>query len=263
MPFKDNILKKIRINQQTQKVLNSIGPYDSGIRIDKKTMRQLLKTGAYTYKKRRDLDLYIKQDDSGQEKILVLDNDLPIYKTTVEDVVLRKSPTVKEMINIRNAIKILNDKDVIVSKKHDSIKTVQKECIAALDLSYDKSDITAIENEGTASLENGYMDGVLEVLSIFSEILRYASPPKPFRIGHHEIYGSESKNDTGQTLFGPVVMYSMVNNRLRIIEEEMNINDRDAIELYNRIASKEEEHTIEGTAVFQYLGDAALKLIPQ
>ncbi len=263
MPFKDNILKKIRIDQMTQKVVDSIGTYESGNRIDKKIMRRLLKTGPYKYKKRRDLELYIKQDDSGRGKILVLDNDLPIYKTTVEDVVLRKSPTVKEMISIRNAIKILNDKDVLVSKKHESIRTVQKECIDALDLSYDESDITAICNEGTASLENGYLDGVVEIISVFSEIMRFNSPPKPFRISHHEIYGAESKNDTGQTFFGPVIMYSMVNNRLKFIKEKMNASNRDTIEFFNRIASGKEEPSIEGTAVFQYLKNEAVKLIPQ
>ncbi len=262
MSFKDNILNKIRIDHLAQKVLDSIGLYESGIRIDKKTTRQLLKTGEYQYKKRRDLDWYIKQDDSGLEKILVLDNDLPIYKTTVEDVVLRKSPTVKEMISIRNAIKILNDKDVIISKKHASLKTVQKECIATLDLSYDESVVTKIANEGAASFENGYIDGVLETLSIFYEILRYIPLPKPFSIGHHEIYGAESKKDTGQTFFGPVIIYSLMDNQLKLITEKMNSNDQDTIEVFNRIASGKEEPKIEGVTVFQYLKNEAVKLIP-
>jgi len=263
MPFKENILKKIEIDRMAQKVFDSIGSYESGNRIDKKTMRKLLKAGAYTYKKKRDLDLYIQEDDPGGKTVLVLDNDLPIYRTTVDDVVLRKSPTVKEMISIRNAIKILNDKDVVISKKHESLKTIQNECVNALDLSYDEPDITAIANEGIASLENGYMEGVLEVISIFSEILHYIPPPKPFRITHHEISGAESKNDMGQTVFGPVIMFSMANNRLKLINEKMNINNPDKMEFLNRIASGKEAPTIEGAAVFQHLKTAAIKLIPR
>ena len=67
MGFKENILKKIRIDRLAQQVMDSIGSYDSGKKIDKKIMRQLLKEAAYEYKKRRDLDLYIKQEASGPE----------------------------------------------------------------------------------------------------------------------------------------------------------------------------------------------------
>lgn len=261
MGFKENILKKIRINQLAQQVMDSIGSYDSGKKIDKKMVKQLLKEAAYEYKKRRDLDLYIKQEGSGQGKIIVLDNDLPIYKTTVEDVVLRKSPTVKEMLNIRNAIKILNDKDVVISKKYESVKIIQHECIDLLDLSYTPEDIKGIADEGIASLENNYSDGILETISIFSEILGYVSSPKPFRISHHKILGTESKNSTGQTLFGPLLIYSMVNSKIKLIENEMAVNDPEQIALFQAIASGQQNPTLEGAAVFHYLHDAAVKLI--
>jgi hypothetical protein len=83
-------------------------------------------------------------DGPGKTRILVLDNDLTIYHTTVEDVVLRKSPTVKEMVSIRNAIKILNDKDVVISKKEASLKTIRDICIDQLDLHYTAADIDGI-----------------------------------------------------------------------------------------------------------------------
>jgi hypothetical protein len=74
----------------------------------------------WSRRQERDLVLFLETDGPGQTRILVLDNDLSIYNTSVDDVVLRKSPTVKEMVNIRNAIKILNDKDVVTSKKEVS-----------------------------------------------------------------------------------------------------------------------------------------------
>ena len=49
---------------------------------------------------------------------------------------MRKSPTIKEMISIRNAFKIINDKDVKISTKDESLKTIQKECIDLIDLSF-------------------------------------------------------------------------------------------------------------------------------
>jgi hypothetical protein len=37
MSFKENLLKKIRIDKMTKIVLNSIGPPDSGRKVDKQT----------------------------------------------------------------------------------------------------------------------------------------------------------------------------------------------------------------------------------
>ena len=47
MSFKDNLLKKIRINQLSRKVLTSIGPAESGLKIDKEAMRRLNLEGEY------------------------------------------------------------------------------------------------------------------------------------------------------------------------------------------------------------------------
>ena len=134
MAFKENILKKIAINKTAKQVIHSIGPPDSGRKVDKAAMRQLLEMSPYTYRKERGLDLYLEDIESEKKKILVLDNDLAIYHTHIEDVALRKSPTVKEMISIRNAIKILSDSDVVTSKKEASVKTIQRECIEKLDI---------------------------------------------------------------------------------------------------------------------------------
>ncbi len=151
MSFKENLLKKIEIDNISKKVTGSLGTPDSGRRIDKETVQQLLETGPRKFRKERDLDLYVLEADT-RGNILVLDNELAIYTTTAEDIALRKSPTVREIISIRNVIRILNDSDVIISKKEESVSTIQKECTDMLDLSFDKSDIDAIEKDGQASL---------------------------------------------------------------------------------------------------------------
>ena len=125
MSFKDELLKKLRINQLSRKVLVSIGSTESGLKIDKDAMRSLLEMGPYQYQKERDLDLYIQKGDGERSRILVLDNELPIYETTVEDVLIRKSPYTKEMLSIRNIFKILNDSDVKLSRKEASLESVQ------------------------------------------------------------------------------------------------------------------------------------------
>ena len=109
MSYKDNLLKKIEIDRLVRTIADAIGPVESGKRIDKTVLAQLMTFFPWSRRDERDLVLFLETDGPGKTRILVMDNDMTIYHTSVEDVVLRKSPTVKEMVNIRNAVKILND----------------------------------------------------------------------------------------------------------------------------------------------------------
>ena len=259
MSFKENLLKKIQIKQLARKVLQTIGPAESGRKIDKDAMRRLLEMGPYQYRKERDLDLYIEQPDDGQSIILVLDNELPIYKTTVEDVLIRKSPYTKEMLSIRNIIKILKDSDVKLSRKEASLENVQKKCIDHLDLTYKAADIEAIAKEGSDSLENGYADGVIETLSLFSELLGYQAPPKAFRIPHHKIFGAVSEKTGGELLYGPIVALGQIDNSLRMIEDQVSNMDKPKLEVFQRVIEGKEKADIEGAEVFRYLKEEVLR----
>lgn len=260
MSFKENLLKKISIDKMARQVIASIGPIDSGRRIDKKIMRKLLDLTDYTFKRKRDLDLYIEDIDAEKARILVLDNDLAIYNTSVYDVAMRKSPTVKEMMNPFNVVKILKDTDVIISKKEDSVKTIQQECIAKLDLSFNASDLDEIAEDGLASFENGYSDGVIECIDLFSEILHYKNAPTSFKIAHYKITGALVRKESGEEMFGPMVLYSMIHNSLKLIDQQIEEFDRERLEYVRNVAAGKEKASAEGSDVFQYLKSAALKL---
>lgn len=260
MSFKENLLKKIKIDKISKNVVDSIGPPDSGRKVDKETMRRLLEMSSYKVRMERDLELYISEvDEEGRGKILVLDNDLATYNTTVEDVAMRKSPTVKEMLNIRNIMKILSDADVVVSKKEESVRTMQKECIEMLDLSFDKSDLDEIEKDGSVSLERGYADGVIECLSLFAELLGYRSAPKAFKISNHKIIGPLTKKKSGELVFGPIVIYSIIHNFIKLIDEQIGSFDKEKIELMYQIAIGNEKASMEGPYVFQYLKEEVIR----
>ena len=256
MPFKDDLLKKLRINQLSRKVLASIGSAESGLKIDKDAMRSLLEIGPYQYQKERDLDLYIQKGDGELSRILVLDNELPIYETTVEDVLIRKSPYTKEMLSIKNIIKILNDSDVKLSRKEASLESVQKECIDSLDLTYNPSDIEAIAAQGADSLANNYFDGILECLALFAELLGYQAPPKVFRIRHHESFGKVAEKENGERLYGPAVVLSHIDNLLVMTKEPIGSFDTGQVALFQKIARGEEKAPLEGKEVFRYLKEA-------
>jgi len=258
MPFKENLLNKIRIDKMAQKVISSLGTSESGNKIDKETMRGILAMSTYHSRRERDLELFTQHAESNLQKILVLDNELPLYNTTVEDVVLRKSPTLKEMLSIRNARKILNDTDVLICKKGDSVKFFQNELIAMLDLSFDKSDLQEIEKDGIASLERGYADGVTETFELFSELLGLSPLPKAFMISNNIIIGQSDTKESGETRFGPFFIYSIINNTIKLFDEKIGILDKDKIELLHMTASGKAKSSMEGPAVFQYLTDAVL-----
>lgn len=258
MSFKENLLKKIKIDKLTEKVLNSIGPPDSGRKVDKETMRKMLEMSTYQTRKERDLELFMQDNTGDIKKILVLDNELPVYNTTVADVVLRKSPTLKEMLSIRNALKILNDADVLVCKKEDSVRFFQNEFIALLDLSFDKSDLQEIEKDGVASLERGYTDGVAETLNLFSELLDFTPLPKDFMISNHVVIGPSIKEPGREIFFGPFIIYSIIHNTIRLFDDKIGIKEKEKIELLHMIAAGKEKASKEGSAVFEYLTNSVL-----
>ena len=253
MSFKENLLRKIRIKQLARQVQASIGPAESGQKIDKDAMRNLLEMSPYQYQQERDLDLYIEKGDGGPDRILVLDNELPIYQTTVEDVLIRKSPYIKEMTKIGNIIKILKDSDVKLSRKEDSVRAVEKECIDRLDLAFSASDIHEMAGEGMTSLENGYAEGVKESLALFSELLGFQPPPKAFQVRHHEISGALAEKSTGEFNYGPMVIFSLVDNSLRLLSDPISSFDKPKIEFFQKVAEGKEKASVEGGEVFTYL----------
>ena len=259
MSFKENLLQKIRIDTLAEKVISSWGAPGSGKRIDKDAMQDLLEMSPYAYQKKRDLDLYTTPGEGEKQKILVLDNELPIYMTTVEDVVIRKSPYVKEMISIRNVIKILKDSDVKISIKDESVKAVQKECIDQLDLSYDAADIEDIAKDGASSLENKYSEGVSESLALLAELLGYRPPPKAFRIRHCEVFGTVAEGRAGEIKYGPSVIFSRIDNSLMMIEEQISSYDKEKVNYFREVAAGNQKVDIEGPDVFGYLKQAVMQ----
>lgn len=259
MAFKENLLKKIKIDKISEQVIDSIGTSDSGRKIDREAMRDLLEIKPYGFKRERDLDLFILEKDKGKQRILVLDNDLAIYDTTVEDVALRKSPTIKEMLSIRNVIKILNDGDVVASRKEESVKTIQKEYVDMLDLSFEMSDIDDIENDGLASLNKAYSEGVIESLTLFAEILSYRRLPKNMEISDCFIIGAAVHQKIGEVLYGPVVIYSHNHNELKLIADQIGSFDKEKLDWMHHVAMGKEKAALEGPSVFQYLKEAVIK----
>jgi len=258
MSFRENLLQKIEIDRLARRVTSSMGPPDSGRRLDRDLGRRLVGLAGYEKLLKRDLELYLIPSEASPPAVLVLDNDFPIYTTTPEDVAMRKSPIVKEMVKIRNIIKILNDSDVVTSKKGDSVEKVRLDCIATLDLAYTPEDIADIEKQGLAALENGYQEGVTEALELFAELLDWVRPPGPLKVAHQIIFGKMDASATGGPAFGPLVLFDQVHTTLKLIYTRIPLQRKEKVQDARAVAAGSREADTEGTAVFTYLKTAVL-----
>lgn len=260
MSFKQNLLKKIKLDQMKQRVLVTLGPTGSGAKVDKNAMRQLLDAAGYRHKKLRSLDLYLPEGTGewAKQNILVLDNELTIYNTTVDDVALRKDPTIKEMVSIRNAIKILNDKDVVISRKDKSVETVYTESISRLNLAFTKEDIKKLEYDGRAAVEWNDTEAILEALNLFAELLKYYSEPKAFKIDGYAMAGAYSRSSNGDELFGPSVVFSIGNGTLKLIEVKFPVQEKESAKSFHDIVLGRKDPAAMGPSVMEWLANQVL-----
>jgi len=256
MGFRENLVQKIHINRLAEQVLRSL---NSPQRIDRDAMRTLLEMSDYRHRQERDLDLFLRSaDGADNQSILVLDNELKLYRTTIDDVALRKSPTIKEMVSIRNAIKILNDKDVVVSRQEETVQHLRDELIAALDLSYTRADIEALESDGREALRNKYVEGVLEIMSLFSELLGLEKAPRPLQLPHHHIWGAIVKAEGTEVRMNPLVLFSLMHITMKMLKQPISTLDKVALARLQQIGKDEAKADLEGPEVWTALKELVL-----
>ena len=223
---------------------------DGVSRLDKKSSAALLEAAGYALQKERDLDLYVKGDPL---VVVVLDNELGLYQTSVDDVAMRKSPTVKEMVSIKNAVKILKDSDVKKSIKDDTVDTVHVQAVSMLDLAYTDADLSRIAQDGIDSLENGYEKGVICSLELFAELLGYTQAPKSLRIADTEMYGGQEPGRTSELKLSPVILFDRIHNRLYLQNGPVSSFDKASLEKLKGLLSQTSKPDKEGAAVFKDL----------
>ena len=92
MSLKENLKTKIKLDRLLLKLIATIREPPGQRWLDKTLTRELLEMTDFEAVKVRDLHLYVRPRGGTNTEVLVLDNGLAIYHTTVDDVALRKSP---------------------------------------------------------------------------------------------------------------------------------------------------------------------------
>jgi hypothetical protein len=173
MSFKENLKAKIKLERLFQRLVSTVREAPGRRWLDKELTKELLSMTDFEYKKVRDLHLYIRPLEGEIMEVAVLDNELPIYHTTVDDVTMRKSPYWQQMFSIRNVRKIMNDHDVIASKGKESLKRLHSSALTLLDLTYTRDDLAPLLEDAGRGLEQKSILQTQESLDLFVNLLDF------------------------------------------------------------------------------------------
>jgi hypothetical protein len=173
MSYKENLKAKIKLDRLLQKLVSTIREPPGRRWVDKVLAQELLDMTDLEHKKVSSLHLYVRPLDGDIMEVLVFDNELPIYHTTVADVALRKSPYWQQMFSIKNIRKIMNDKDVIISKGKESLKRLHANALALLDLTYKGDDLALLLEDARNGLERKSIGQIQESLDLFVDLLDF------------------------------------------------------------------------------------------
>jgi SpoVK/Ycf46/Vps4 family AAA+-type ATPase len=91
----------------------------------------------------------------------------------VDDVALRKSPRWQEMFSIRNIKKTMNHHDVLVSEGKESLKRLQANALALLDLTYTGDDLALLLEDARKGLERKSIEQIQESFDLFFALLDF------------------------------------------------------------------------------------------
>ena len=253
MSFKENLLKKLEIDRLATRIIASCESARTRHRVDMDAMRLLLELSPYKYQRERDLDLYVKPIEGELKMILVLDNELPLFRSTIKDVVIRRSPRTLEMWSFRTVRKILVDSDIKVSVKGKSVETVRQDAEEQLDVTYTAADIENLALEGMALLAEGDAGGVETTLTLFAALLGYRKPPGYFGLDHTVCFGAPASGPDNDAAFGPLVLYRSADNALAWVDEPLSGAGQQQMDFLRAVASGESSVPVTGDAVFRKL----------
>jgi len=261
MSFKENLKAKIKIDRFLQKLVSTIREPPRRWWLDKVLTQELLDMTDLEHKKFRDLHLYIRPLEGEIMEVLVFDNELPIYHTTVADVALRKSPRWQEMFSIRNIKKIMNHHDVLVSKGKESLKRLHANALALLDLTYTRDDLTLLLQDARSGLERKSIAQIQESFDLFFELLDF----QPVSLGVLEqdlqIFARPKLNGGAVPTFEHLILFDEETLSLGLKKGAFSPQSDLDLAWVIKYARGGERADLKGIDVFEFLAELALKKV--
>ena len=259
MSFKEDLRAKIKLNRLFLKLVSTIREPPGRWWLDKVLTQELLDMTDLEHEKVRDLHLYIRPMEGENMEVLVFDNELAIYHTDVADVALRKSPNWQEMFSIRNIIKIMNDKDVIVSKGKASLKRLHTNAMERLDLTYTRDDLTLLLEDVRQGLEQKSIAQIQESFDLFFGLLDF----EPVSLGVEEqdlqFFGRPKGNGGAAPAFEHLILFDEETLSLGMRKGPFSQQSDLDLAWVMQYAQGEKKADLQGMDVFEFLAELALK----
>jgi len=257
MSFKENLKAKIKLDRIFQSLVSTVREPPGRRWLDKELTKELFARTDFEHKKVRDLHLYIRPLKGEIMEVAVLDNELPIYHATVDDVTLRKSPYWQQMFSIKNVRKIMNDHDVIASKGKESLKRLHASALALLDLAYTRDDLALLVEDGRRGLEKKSISNIQESLDLFVELLDFRPLSLDVLEPRFQSFARPKLNGGVVPSFEHLVLFDEEKLWLGLKEGAFSPqNDSDLAWVLQR-ARGEERADLQDTEVFEFLAELA------
>ena len=259
MPFKENLKAKMKIDRLVKKLVSTMKVPPGRWWLDKVLAQELLRMTDFEHERVRDLELYVRPSTGENVEVLVLDNALPIYRTTVNDVVLRKSPCWHEMVSIRNIRKIMNDKDVIISKGKASLEKLHADALALLDLTYNGDDMALLLEDARRGLDRKSIEQIQECLGFFFELLNFQ--PLFFGPTDHDLqtFAIEKLNKGHVPTFQHLILFDERTLLLGMKKGAFSPQRDLDLDWFGEYIQGEKAADLQGMDVFEFLAELALE----
>jgi hypothetical protein len=255
MAFKEALRKKMTLDRLARQVELALPAVRKDYQaIDKDLVRRFLAQTPYEPLRLRDLELYRHRGDGRAEEVLVLDNELPLYRNvSPEEVAMRRSPEVSEMLSFKNVKKIMSDRDILVARGAKAIACIHEETVAGLDLRFTAEDIADIVRGGASALEAGRAAELAGEIELLFELLGY----------------QEMERLEGQRLYGRlepagyrdvVMLHEGARPGLRLAKGLFAPEDDESMEGLAEVATGVHPADAEGGEVLAFLGREVLRL---
>ena len=259
MSFKENLKAKIGLDGLMLKITSTMRETPGHRRLDKNLTQKLLDMTDFEHLKARDLHLYVRPLEGEIKEVLVFDNELAIYHSTVDDVALRKSPEWKEMFSIKNIRRILNDQDVIVSKGRESLKRIHADALAQLDLSYNREDLEGLIEDVRGGLDQKSLEQIQESFDLFFELVCFQPVSLEALEQDIQIFARPKTNGTTSTTLEDPIFFDEENLLVGLKKGSFSPQSDSDLAWVIQYAQGKRTADLEGVEVLEFLAELALE----
>lgn len=259
MSFIENLKAKIKADGLLRKLVSTMKEPPGKWWVDKALIQELVEMTDFEHKKFRDLHLYVRPLEGEIMEVLVFDNELAIYHTTVADVGLRKSPFWQEMISIRNIKKIMNHHDVLVSKGKESLKRIHANALALLNLTYTRDDLMLLLEDARRGLERESIEQVQESLDLFVDLLAFEPLLLDVVEGDLQIFARPAHQNGAVPSFENLILFGKEPLSLGLKKGSFSPEDDLDLAWVMQYVRGKKTADLKGVDVFKFLTELALE----